>query len=151
VNKAIDEARKYADEAVQHMNTVTYASVSGRYVRWFGSRDQGRIDHVKDVWNKVDSAVWKPLTVMPTTGGYYGLTYPLLTSTIRLGNDFWAQTTPMTGEDSKAGTLIHEITHLVGGTGDKAYGKEDCRRLAVNNPGKAVKNADSYEFFVELK
>jgi peptidyl-Lys metalloendopeptidase len=157
VNQAIDEARKYADEAVQHMNTITYQTVSARYVRWFGSRDKGRIDHVKDVWNKVDSAMWQPLTVMPTTGDYYGLTWPLFTSTIRLGNYFWDRTTALTGEDSKAGTIIHEVTHLVGGTDDKYYDKdqrytvEDAKNLAIFKPSKATKNANNYEYFVELK
>lgn len=157
VDQAIAAARKYADDAVQHMSTVTYSVVSARYVRWFGSRDQGRIDHVKDVWSRVRSTMWLPLTVKATTGNYYGLTYPLFTSTIRLGNDFWAQITPLTGEDSKAGTIIHEVTHLVGGTDDKyherdkKYTVEDSKNLAIFEPDKATKNANNYEYFVELK
>jgi peptidyl-Lys metalloendopeptidase len=68
-----------------------------------------------------------------------------------LGKNFWDATTPLVGHDSKAGTIIHELSHLVGGTGDKAYGTVNCSALAKSNPGKAVRNADSYEYFAEFK
>jgi peptidyl-Lys metalloendopeptidase len=151
IDSALDEARKYADDAFQFTQGITTHNTPARYVRWFGAPDQGRIEHVKDVWSSVDASVWGPLTFKATTGNYYGLTYPLLSSTVRLGRDFWDSTTPLTGEDSKAGTIIHELTHIVGGTGDKAYGSQNCLTLAINHPGKAVRNADTYEYFVELK
>ncbi len=58
---------------------------------------------------------------------------------------------PLIGEDSQAGTIVHEVSHLVAGTHDYAYGAVNCAALASNHPEKAIKNADSYEYFVEKK
>ena len=57
----------------------------------------------------------------------------------------------MTGTDSKAGTLIHELTHftVVAGTSDYAYGQSAAASLAISSPAKAIKNADSHEYFAE--
>ena len=57
----------------------------------------------------------------------------------------------MTGTDSKAGTLIHEMSHftVVAGTDDHAYGQTAARNLAKSNPKLAVDNADSHEYFAE--
>ena len=149
VNQAIAEARKYADDAWNYMRTTTYDHATARYTTWFGASTQRRFGKVKDAWASMDTAIWNTLTIKKTTGAYYGLTYPLFTDTIRLGNDFW--TAPLVGEDSQAGTLLHELSHTKAGTGDKAYGADDCRALAISSPNKAVKNADSYEYFCELK
>ena len=55
------------------------------------------------------------------------------------------------GTDSKAGTLAHEMSHFndVSGTQDIVYGQLKCLALAKTNPGAALTNADSYEYFTE--
>lgn len=52
---------------------------------------------------------------------------------------------------SQAGTLVHEGSHFVAtaGTTDFAYGRTECQQLARANPNQAIRNADSYEYFVE--
>ena len=62
---------------------------------------------------------------------------------------FWMA--PMTGTDSKAGTLVHEMSHfnVVAGTDDHKYGQAACRTLATTNPDQAIDNADSHEYFAE--
>lgn len=62
---------------------------------------------------------------------------------------FW--NSELTGEDSKAGTLVHEASHFAqnGATEDNIYGREDCAQLAKTHPGEAVGNADSHEYFAE--
>ncbi|CAF2435205.1 unnamed protein product [Rotaria sp. Silwood2] len=62
---------------------------------------------------------------------------------------FWSA--PMTGTDSKAGTLIHETSHfsVIVGTYDYAYGKMACTSLALSAPSQAIMNADSHEYFAE--
>jgi hypothetical protein len=86
----------------------------------------------------------------------YAYVYPDKDDRIYLGKDF--DGAPATGPDSKAGTLIHEISHYdsVGGTDDvvmsdgtTAYGQESCKKLAKEDPDGAKKNADSFEYFVE--
>jgi peptidyl-Lys metalloendopeptidase len=91
--------------------------------------------------------------------------------TVHLGQAFWA-----TDDKTRAGTLIHETSHFssVAGTDDvgsepqdedavdfpgknrtkygdsqAAYGGARAARLAISNPRLALKNADSFEFFIE--
>jgi peptidyl-Lys metalloendopeptidase len=62
---------------------------------------------------------------------------------------FWSA--PMTGTDSKGGTLVHEMSHfnVVAGTDDWVYGQSGAASLAVSNPSQAIDNADSHEYFGE--
>lgn len=56
------------------------------------------------------------------------------------------------GLDSKAGTLVHEMSHFtaVAGTKDHAYGIDNTLRLARQDPVKALTNADNIEFYCEF-
>ena len=56
-----------------------------------------------------------------------------------------------TGTNSKAGTLIHEMSHfnVVAGTDDFVYGQTGAKNLAITNPNDAVMNADNHEYFAE--
>ena len=77
-------------------------------------------------------------------GSVYAYTYKG-TTTVWMCDAFWSA--PATGTDSKAGTVLHELTHAVAYTDDIAYGQANCRELAVNNPDKAVQNADNHEYY----
>ena len=67
----------------------------------------------------------------------------------------------MTGTDSKAGTLIHEMSHfdIVANTDDHVYGQAAAHNLALTNPNQTSGNdflsprvdgnADSHEYFAE--
>ena len=83
------------------------------------------------------------------TDNYYAYVYPNSPYEIWLCNAFWSA--PATGTDSKAGTLVHELSHfnVVAGTDDHAYGQSACKSLATSNPSRAVDNADSHEYFAE--
>lgn len=48
--------------------------------------------------------------------------------------------------DTKAGTIIHETSHLILGTEDCAYGESEIIKL---NKDEAIKNADTYEIAAE--
>jgi peptidyl-Lys metalloendopeptidase len=58
---------------------------------------------------------------------------------------------PPVGENSRAGTITHEMSHfiLAGGTKDFAYGPSNCKALARTAAEKALFNADNFEYFVE--
>lgn len=62
---------------------------------------------------------------------------------------FWSTTA--TGTDSRAGTLVHEVSHwnVNGGTRDSVYGQSGAKNLASSNPARAVMNADNHEYFAE--
>jgi uncharacterized Zn-binding protein involved in type VI secretion len=77
---------------------------------------------------------------------------------IELASEFWKL--PATGEDSKAGTLMHEMSHFksISGTkdsfgsylgGSDIYGASDARKLALSNSKLALKHADSFEYWAE--
>lgn len=51
------------------------------------------------------------------------------------------------GTNSAAGTIVHEMTHLVLNTDDKVYGMKSCTELT--DPNKLV-NADNYKYYSEL-
>lgn len=55
------------------------------------------------------------------------------------------------GENSRAGTICHEMSHfkLAGGTRDIVYGMNRCKRLARLSPAHALSNADNFEFYME--
>jgi hypothetical protein len=58
---------------------------------------------------------------------------------------------PRTGTDSRAGTLIHEVSHfnVVAGTDDIVYGQAGAKSLAASDPNGAINNADNHEYFAE--
>ena len=51
------------------------------------------------------------------------------------------------GAPTKEGILAHEWTHNFGRTRDYSYGATANKNLAKNKPRKAVRNADTYEFW----
>ena len=123
---------------------------------WFGSDS----DAVKAKMTERTKKVMKHLEGMtednfePATSKYkktYGYVYPDKDDKVYLGESF--SKAPATGDDSKAGTLVHEVSHFdsVSGTRDedKTYGHASCKKLAKKSPTKAQNNADSYEYFVE--
>jgi peptidyl-Lys metalloendopeptidase len=122
-----------------------------RYREWFGQGRQSRFDIVLNHYKAIEDALKnKAITFFcDCTSGDYAYVYPTKPYEIHLCNAFW--NAPLTGTDSKAGTLIHEMSHfnVVAGTDDHVYGQSGCRDLAKTNPDDAIDNADSHEYFAE--
>ena len=59
--------------------------------------------------------------------------------------------TGVKGYDSKGGVFSHEVSHFnrVAGTVDFVYTPSKAKTLAEEEPQKAIKNADNYEYFAE--
>ena len=92
----------------------------------------------------------KPLTLdCGCKKSYYAYVYANKPYVIYVCKAFWAA--PLTGTDSKGGTLIHEMSHfsVVASTDDWAYGQAAAKSLAISDPAKALDNADSHEYFAE--
>lgn len=53
------------------------------------------------------------------------------------------------GWDSRAGIVIHEVSHAAARTRDVAYSIRGAAVLAKDDPASAANNADNYEYFVE--
>jgi peptidyl-Lys metalloendopeptidase len=147
---AVNSARTYATNAKSYLNAGT---TGARYTSWFGAYTSSRYATAKQHFTNISSAINQSsgqITInCGCTQSYYAYVYPTQPYQIYVCNAFWSA--PNTGTDSKAGTLIHEMSHfnVVAGTDDWVYGQSGARNLAISNPTRAVDNADSHEYFAE--
>lgn len=142
------EASNYSANALSYLQSN---KTGARYTTWFGVVTTSRYSLVTDHFAKISSAMdTAPVTFdCACKKRYYAYVYPSQPYKIYLCSAFW--TAPMTGTDSKAGTLIHEMSHftVVAGTDDYVYGQAGAKNLAITNPDQAVRNADNHEYFAE--
>ena len=145
---ALESARGYSEGSMQYMNA---GRVTARYTTWFGVYDPGRFATVDTHFEKIDAAL--DLQTMTFNCGckkqYYAYVYPNQPYRIYVCRAFWAAAN--TGTDSRAGTIIHEVSHfdIVANTDDVVYGQAGAKNLAISNPNDAVRNADSHEYHAE--
>jgi peptidyl-Lys metalloendopeptidase len=130
---------------------MTNGTMGTRYAKWFGAVDSSRVATVKAHFAAIkDAFATKPITVdCGCKKTYYAYVYPTQPYTIYVCKAFWSA--PMTGTDSKGGTLVHEMSHfnVVASTDDWVYGQSGAASLAISNPSQAIDNADSHEYFGE--
>jgi peptidyl-Lys metalloendopeptidase len=135
----------YALSAINQGDTPTYKEWFGTYTSARGTTTSECISAITD--NSVVAYA------CDDQAGVYAYVYPSDTShTIYCCEAFW--TAPNAGGfDTKAGTLIHELSHFSNlcGTNDWVYGVNGARNLAITNPSRAVSNADNYEYFSEVQ
>jgi len=151
LQQAMAAASVYADDSVAYFST--FRGATQRYVTWFGQPTRQRFKQIVPPHYRAiqDALANKPVTLdcSCNDNGVYAYVFPTQPYKIYLCGAFWAA--PMTGTDSKAGTLIHEMSHftVVADTDDFVYGQTGARALAISNPNQAVFNADSHEYFAE--
>jgi len=145
---ARDNAYSYSLNSLNYLNTGT---VGARYTTWFGKYSSSNYNAVRNNFSAIQSAMNSASVTFDCacTDSAYAYVYSNQPYKIYLCNAFWSA--PATGTDSKAGTLVHEMSHfsVVAGTGDYAYGQTAAKRLAQTNPKRAIKNADNHEYFAE--
>lgn len=150
LQQAVTAATTYATNATTYL-AATPAATKQRYVKWFGTATTANWNIAKAHFTATrDAFSTKPLVLdCSCKQSYYAYVYPTAPYKIYVCNAFWSA--PMNGTDSKAGTLIHEMTHfnVVASTDDWVYGKTAAAALAISNPAKALDNADSHEYFAE--
>ncbi len=147
---AVNAATNYSTESNSYLGGTP--SGTSRYVKWFGKFISSRWNTAHTHFTNEESAFkTKPLTLdcSCSDNGVYAYVYADQPYKIYLCGAFWQA--PLTGTDSKGGTLVHEMSHftVVAGTNDWAYGQSAAASLAKSNPKKAVDNADSHEYFAE--
>lgn len=146
---AAANAKSYANNSLSYLNAGTKGA---RYTTWFGTYSATRYSTVKTHYSKILDAFTNKAVVVDcgcTDSGVYAYVYKAQPYKIWVCGAFW--TAPSTGTDSKAGTLVHEMSHftIVADTDDWAYGQSAAKSLAKSNTTKAVDNADSHEYFSE--
>jgi len=148
IASALSAAQTYASNADAYMARTTMGS---RYTKWFGTVNSTRVSTIRSHYANIKSTLaTKPINVnCGCSDTSYAYVYPNQPYTIYVCKAFWSA--PLTGTDSKAGTLVHETSHftVVAGTDDWAYGQSAAANLAISNPSQAIDNADSHEYFSE--
>ena len=147
---AVTAATNYATASNNYLAASPHSTQ--RYVKWFGAYSSTGWNTAHTHYtNEVTAFTTKPLTLdcSCTDSGTYAYVYPGSPYKIYVCGAFWSA--PMTGTDSKGGTLVHEMSHfyVVASTDDWAYGQTAAANLAKSNPTKALDNADSHEYFAE--
>ncbi|WP_084673965.1 M35 family metallo-endopeptidase [Methylobacterium sp. WSM2598] len=161
---ALNKSRELISSAFHELSNKSPAERSRYklYVVWFGTYSPERYESVVQTVSKIQRALQGVKLTFLCRGGddceRDDYAYADEPSVIGICKNFWSKMTPTTGADSRAGTLIHEISHLthVAGTDDatlcgrvQCSGQVDAKFLARNRPGLAVKTADNYQYFVE--
>jgi peptidyl-Lys metalloendopeptidase len=148
--QALSAAGDYADSSASYF--ASNSSATPRYTTWFGSFSSGNFATVKSHYSNIKSAInTKPIVLDCSCkkNDTYAYVYANQPYKIYLCGAFW--NSPLTGTDSKGGTIVHEMSHFTvnGGTSDYAYGQSAAKQLAISNPAQAIQNADSHEYFSE--
>jgi len=152
LDTAVDVGQGYATDANEYAESLTEST--DRYNTWFGAWDIDRAATIKSHFSLIASNDFSDFTYDCTCNidnysDTYAYVYPDQFGTITLCGAFW--NAAESGTDSQGGTIVHEASHFDqnGGTRDFAYGQDNCKTLAQDDPGTAVTNADSHEFFAE--
>ena len=122
LGSAVTAARNYSENAKGYLNANT---VGPRYTTWFGAYTSSRYNTAEQHFVDIDAAMDQNGGQITVNCGcnqsYYAYVYPTRPYEIFVCRAFW--NAPMTGTDSKAGTLIHEMSHfnVVAGTDDVVY------------------------------
>ena len=151
ITTAVSDAGGYASGASSYLGG-NVPSTSLRYSTWFGTLSSAGWTTARGHFVAIaDAFTTKPITVdcKCKKSNVYAYVYPTQPYKIYLCGAFWAA--PLTGTDSRAGTLVHEMSHfnVVAGTDDWAYGQTAAKALAISNPTNALDNADNHEYFAE--
>jgi peptidyl-Lys metalloendopeptidase len=123
------------------------------YTRWMGTRTPGRYSHVEYSFKQIayglgvgDFKFFCDVNFVD----FYAMVSPVAPYEIVLGSLFWPA--DANGfSDSKAGTLVHEVSHFndVAGTGDSCSDYMECEALAISDPNAAYSEANCYEYYAE--
>ncbi len=150
VSSAFSAAQTMANGSLSYLNNTTPGNTS-RYRTWFGTYSSTGWNTAKSHFTAIKSAFDTKSVIVDCgcTDSAYAYVYKNSPYRIYVCNAFW--NAPMTGTDSKGGTLVHEMSHfsIVADTDDHAYGQSACKSLATSNPTRALDNADSHEYFAE--
>ena len=127
---------------------------TAHYRRWFGAYVNSRAAIVKRIlsacyWGVRRNTVTYSINPSRCQSNWNAFTYKG-GKTVYLCPSFHSKGIycVRSGAPTKEGILMHEWTHAFGRTNDYAYGASANQRLARTNPGRAVYNADTYEYFI---
>lgn len=150
LQSAVTAATNYSTSSAAYLSGIS--SGTPRYTTWFGTYSAANRATALDHFQKAASAFQTQALTLDCSckkKGTFAYVYPDQPYKIYVCGAFW--TAPMTGTDSKGGTLVHEMMHftVIAGTDDWAYGQTNAKALAISDPIKALNNSDNHEYFAE--
>jgi len=131
-------------------NRINNEGQGDRFNEWMGANNAARYETCRNCLGWVNTNTVFDFEC-DDMANVYAYVYPTdTTHTVYFCDAFWTAPNE-SGYDTKAGTIIHEISHFndVCATNDWVYGTNGARQLAITNPARAVANADNYEYFNE--
>jgi peptidyl-Lys metalloendopeptidase len=138
IEEAEDEAVLQV-EGARSMLSGGYEATVALYNLWFGAYDRTRFENVVADYDLIGGAMRNSRYMCnDNCPGIYAYVYPSdVHQTVYLCGVFWQNCGPA--------TIVHEVSHfnVLAGTSDYAYGESNVKRLARENPDRAVKNADT--------
>ena len=122
----------------------------GNYLRWFGRPDRRRAHYVLRTYRHIFKVLGTKSIefACDPKKDNYARVFPGLKRKIHLQKYFWSA--PMSGFNSKPGTIVHELVHEALRAGDFRYSTDLAEKLAANSPWLAIRNAENYEYFAEV-
>ena len=144
-------ATTISGKALGYLQSRT-ADPDSLYKTWFDySGDRRSWNAVEDHFTDIYGAFSSNLATFDCSckKRYYAYVYPNQPYLIYVCSVFWQA--PMVGQDSKAGTLVHEMSHfdVLSSTDDWVYGAAGAMSLAQTDVSKSTTNADNHEYFAE--
>lgn len=148
-----DESERITREAREALEGLpsNERAASPRYLRWFGNFDSNRYASVIETYTKSEALMASGEVEFNCDCDEPFFAFIRRTEPFRVNLCTFYWSARRLGTDSRAGTIVHEVSHFneIGGTRDFAYGQPDAALLALSNPVSATHNADSMEYFAE--
>ncbi|HXC38409.1 MAG TPA: M35 family metallo-endopeptidase [Burkholderiales bacterium] len=161
VQTSVDNAQNMTAQAMADIQRANiWGGPTDAYAKAMGKYDQRLGQIIENNLGAINQGLREPLTfrnTIPSDPKYnrneYAFVNPSVPGVINLQPLYW--TAPPVGDNSQAGIVVHEVSHLRAGTdkdetryGKEVYGKKALDR-AKTDPEWAVQNADNYEYYVE--
>lgn len=156
---AIDAAVQATKDGLQKTITALKSNATvdqDRYIKWFGAGTPADIKAVISTYEtmlplSIISAYWCPKVnnlAFAWDVGDFAAVDPAAPGAMFFAPDFF--TKPLTGANTQAGTVVHELAHQAGAKlRPEVRGPSAVKSLAKTNPANASRNADNYKYYVE--
>jgi peptidyl-Lys metalloendopeptidase len=159
IGQALSAAESIARNSADSIRDTptSLRNTAARYKEWFGVYAENRWNKIQSNFDKIYDATANRIVGFDCScddedvdyQSTFAYVYANDPYNMNVCGQFWAA--QLTGTDSRAGTIIHELSHfdIVAATNDDVYGQDAARSLAKSNPNRAIANADSHEYFAE--
>jgi hypothetical protein len=152
LRRALEKAGHVASLCCQYLEQISPENPDKLYVKWFGRYDESRHRKVLQAFFDIRNTILMNEIAIECNGpecreGWFAYVKVRGRAKVFICRKFWELAD--SGKDSKFGSLIHDVSHEVSGAIDYAFGEYDCRSLAKYYPSKAIRNADTYQYFAE--